>query len=291
MPKKNKLNVTAIPIPPGAAHPSPPDPRLPKHEFSMGFIAPKGSGKTTTLINLTNFYKGYFNKIIIFSPTVKNDEKWDWIRKQPLLVENKDLKEFIKKISEKEKDPDKIVHGAPTNQYDDFLNEEFSPFIPDECFLDSYDESTLESILSQQQSLINMMKSHGKTKHLADRILIIFDDLVGSKLFSGRSTNPFKKLNTNHRHYSISMLMVTQAYKEIPKTCRTQFSCLIVFEIPNDRETRVIYEENPMGLKMNDWYDLYNFATEGDHNFLFINYQQPKTMRLMKNFEQYLFFQ
>jgi Ni2+-binding GTPase involved in maturation of urease and hydrogenase len=70
------LIVKPIPIPSGATHAEPPHSVLPKHEFSMGFIAPKGSGKTTALINLIDFYKGYFNKIIIFSPTVKNDEKW-----------------------------------------------------------------------------------------------------------------------------------------------------------------------------------------------------------------------
>jgi Ni2+-binding GTPase involved in maturation of urease and hydrogenase len=72
-----KLEVKPIPVS-GHEHPSPPHDMLPRHEFSMGFIAPKGAGKTTTLINLLRFYKGYFHTIVIFSPTVKNDEKWDW---------------------------------------------------------------------------------------------------------------------------------------------------------------------------------------------------------------------
>jgi len=52
---------------------------LPKHEFSMGFIAQKGAGKTTTLMNILHFYKQYFHTIIIFSPTIDNDEKWEWV--------------------------------------------------------------------------------------------------------------------------------------------------------------------------------------------------------------------
>ena len=83
--------------------------------------------------------------------------------------------------------------------------------------------------------------------------------------------------------------MVTQAYKEIPKTVRTQFSCLIVFEIPNENEIKVIYEENPVGYKMLQWMQIYNHAVEGDHNFLFINYQKPKKLRMMKNFQEILF--
>lgn len=40
-------------------------------------------------------------------------------------------------------------------------------------------------------------------------------DLVGSSLFSNARNNVFKGLNTRHRHYSCSMLMVSQGYKYI----------------------------------------------------------------------------
>jgi hypothetical protein len=83
--------------------------------------------------------------------------------------------------------------------------------------------------------------------------------------------------------------MVTQAYKEIPKTVRTQFSCVIVFEIANEKELEVIFEENPMNLKKDDWMQVYQHATDGDHDFMFINYQKPKRLRIMKNFEKILF--
>lgn len=74
-----KLQIKQIPLPSGADHPNPPNDALPKHEFSMGFIAQKGAGKTTTLMNILHFYKGYFHSIIIFSPTIDNDEKWEWV--------------------------------------------------------------------------------------------------------------------------------------------------------------------------------------------------------------------
>lgn len=65
--KVMKLIIKPIPIPNGAQHPGAPDKILPRHEFSMGFIAPKGSGKTTALMRLIHFYKGYFHNIIVFS--------------------------------------------------------------------------------------------------------------------------------------------------------------------------------------------------------------------------------
>jgi hypothetical protein len=133
-----------------------------------------------------------------------------------------------------------------------------------------------------------VLEAHGKTKHLANRLLLVFDDLVGSDLFNGNKKNVAKMLSTNHRHYSASTLWVTQAYKEIPSTIRKNFTCMIIFDIPNDQEVRVIYEENSMHLKFKPWLELYEYAVSGDHDFMYINNQKPKGQRVMKNFDQYL---
>jgi len=166
---------------------------------------------------------------------------------------------------------------------------DWSPEIPEECFFDDYNEERFQSIMEEQMGMIKMLKKHNKPKYLANRILIIFDDLVGSALFSGSRGSYFKGVNTRHRHYSSSFLMVSQGYKEIPKTIRSNWTCLIVFEIGNEREVQVIYEEYAMGLKSDDWLELYKHATEADHSFLFINFQKEKRLRMMKNFDQVLF--
>ena len=68
-----KLLVKPIPVPTSSKHPPPPNDILPYHEFSMGIIAPKGSGKTTVIANLLHFYRGYFHTILVFSPTVASE--------------------------------------------------------------------------------------------------------------------------------------------------------------------------------------------------------------------------
>lgn len=161
--------------------------------------------------------------------------------------------------------------------------------IPEECFFSDYDADTLQTVMDEQMAIVKLLKKHGKSKHMANRLLVIFDDLVGSTLFSNARGNPFKMLNTNHRHYSASLLMVSQAYKEIPKTVRTNFSCLIVFEIPSEKEIEVIFEENSLYMKRDEWMEMYEHAVEGEHDFLFINYQKPKRLRAMKNFAKVLF--
>ena len=217
----------------------------------------------------------------------------DWVKKQKLIAENKPLKRWVREQSN-ERARDQIVQPAPIgHELEGLVNMrdvDHDGFIPEEYFMSTYNQDTLRDIMKEQMNVVELLKKHGKTKHMANRILIVFDDLVGSSLFSEHKDNPFKMLNANHRHYSFSMLMVTQAYKEIPKTVRTQFSCVIVFEIANEKEVEVIYEENPMSLKREAWQEMYLYATEGDHNFMFLNYQKPKLERVMKNFKEVLFF-
>ena len=205
------------------------------------------------IANLLKFYKNYFHTIIIFSPTVASDEKWDWVKTQKLLAENKSLKRWIRDMSSQNQQ-NQVVQPAPiTHELEGLVNQRdnnHDGLIPEDHFISEYNEDTLQKLMDEQLSVVRLLKKHKKSKHLANRMLIVFDDLVGSSLFSGKKDNPFKILNANHRHYSCSMLMVTQAYKEIPKTVRTQFSCVIIFEIANEKELEVIFEENPMSLKV-----------------------------------------
>lgn len=210
---------------------------LPQHEFSAGVIAPKGSGKTTWMINLLDMMAGYFHMITIFSPTLNSDDKWEYVRKRPLLAENKALKQFL----ERKHRGNPVVTGIGGDDDGRRAREEHVPQIPEDQFMTEYDADTLWNMMTEQMEMIEKLKAMGGSKYISNRWLIIFDDLVGSTLFSNARRSPFKMLNTNHRHYNASILMVSQAYKEVPKSVRTNFSVLICFEVPNESEVRVIY--------------------------------------------------
>lgn len=286
------LIVKPIPVPHEYKHPPPSSDVLPTHEFTLGLIAPKGAGKTTTIINLLKFYKDYFHTILIFSPTVESDEKWDWAKEQKLVIENKPLQKWIQEMAKEKHSDNKVVDKPALDTALEGLvqsRDDFTGKILEEHFFTNYDDETFRDIMEEQLSVIKLLKKYDQPKYLANRILVIFDDLVGSSLFSGKKQSYFKGVNTRHRHYSASFIMVSQGYKEIPKTIRTNWTALIVFEIGNEKEVEVIYEEWPMGLKRDDWMELYHYATKDDHSFLYINFQKPKRLRMMKNFDQYLF--
>lgn len=290
--KVKEAIVKAIPVP-NESHPKPPFEALPKHEFSMGLIAPKGCGKTTTICNLLLFYKKYFHTIIIFSPTIDSDEKWDYIKKQELLIQNKPLIDWIKKKKELVSKDDIVSNrgSLKSAEFDGIVDEydnDFDGKIPNVCFMTDFCEKTLADILTEQKKVITLLKKYGGSKYLANRILFIFDDLVGSSLFSSARESVFKGFNTRHRHYSASIIMVAQGYKEIQKTVRTNWSCMILFEITNDKELEVIYEEFSMRLKRDEWQRVYEYCVKDEFSFLFYNVQRERNSRIMKNFTETL---
>jgi len=157
------LDVKPIPTPNAFNHPAPPSNILPRHEFTLGLIAPKGSGKTTLIANLLKFYKGYFHSILIFSPTVASDEKWDYVKQQPLLGENLPLKQWL--LKKQKKNTKSVVEGKKEEPE----LEPHDPLIPEDCFYSDYDEDTLAGIMDEQMQLVRMLKEHGKSKHMANR--------------------------------------------------------------------------------------------------------------------------
>ena len=161
-----------------------------------------------------------------------------------MLAENKPLKDWIKRQeAQSKKEGDGIVDNPPVSHELEEAAEGpgFTGFIPEEHFFQDYDEDRFSGVMSEQLKMIRALKKHGQPKYLANRLLIIFDDLVGSDLFNGRRGSYFKGVNTRHRHYSASFLMVSQGYKEVPKTIRTNWTCLVVFEIGNEREVLVVF--------------------------------------------------
>jgi hypothetical protein len=275
-------------------HPLPKYETCPKHEFSMLLIAPKGSGKTNLICNLIlNHYKGYFHQIWVCSPTAESDEKWDVVKKtKGILVENKELYRVAHGVPKRKGIP-KVVHGPAREEPKSIkgvekAKEDFDGKIPKEDFFERM-EDVLPRVAEQKQ-IIERLKDRNVPhyKQVADRILVILDDQAGS-FPAGCTTNPMSNFVIKHRHTSTSIILVTQAYKMIPKSIRTNCNCMILFRIPNLMELKMIYEENPEGLNEQEWMQKYEEATNENFSFMYINNKFPKNQTIFKNLDQPLF--
>jgi hypothetical protein len=147
------------------------------------------------------FYQGYFHKVCILSPTVKSDVKWKYAMKLPVLAENKPLKNWIKQLKQK-KENDSVVSPATIDQRLNGLidDKKFEPQIPEECFFHGSEVvGAIRKLLDDNKDIVDLLDEEGQMKTLADRILLICDDQVGSDLFVGPLKKYFVGANTRHR--------------------------------------------------------------------------------------------
>ena len=121
---------------------------VPKLPMRSMILAPSGSGKTVLLQNMIlDIYRGCFNRIYIFSPSIDIDHTWH------------PVKEYIAK--------------------------ELQPNEHEKIYFDTYNPSELEGIMETQHKVINYLKSQGHTKLF--QILICIDDWADDPSFTRNS--------------------------------------------------------------------------------------------------------
>lgn len=268
---------------PKVAHPI-----LPQHPFSTLLVAPKGGGKTNLICHLLlHQYKGYFNRVVVCSPTLENDAKWEMVKKtKGILKENKKLEQILKGKPKNKKrwkivfenPEDSAKNSKPESKFDGRIDEE-----------DMFSEQhKIFPIIEHQQAVIEYLRDHDHVedaRYIIDRVLIILDDQAGLFKMSV-SNNPMINFVLKHRHSSTSLIFVTQAYKAIPKSIRINMNSLILFEIPNSVELRTIYEEYPDKLEEDEWMWLYWHIIDSEpYSFFYLNNHFPAGERIHKRFE------
>ncbi len=116
----------------------------------MILLAPSGSGRTVLLSNLIlNIYRGCFERIFVFSPSIDIDKTWETVKKH----QSDDMKAIAK---DKEK-----LH------------------------FNYYDPADLEHIINTQHKVIKLMKASDKEKLLS--ILIVIDEFADDAVFMRQS--------------------------------------------------------------------------------------------------------
>ena len=208
--------------------------KLPLRDIILG---PSGAGKGVLLSNMIlDIYRGCFDRIYIFSPSVNVDKTWV------------PVKEYIEKSQKV--DPQK-----------------------EQIYFDHYDPEALESIVSTQTKLAEHMKAKGYTKIY--QILIVIDDFADDSSFS-RHSKLLHALFTRGRHSMISTIVSTQKYRAISNIIRVNATNLYVFRLRNAGDLDAWVEECSAIADKKTLLELYNLATAEPYSFLFIKLNAKK---------------
>jgi len=207
---------------------------VPKVPIRMICLAPSGSGKTVLLSNLIlNIYRGCFERIYVFSPSIDIDQTWEAVKK---------FQTDTMKVSEK--------NGK------------------DKLYFNHYDPNDLEKIIDTQHKVIKLMKEH--KRHKLFSILVVIDDFADDPVFT-RQSKLLHSLFTRGRHSSISTIVSTQKFAAIHPIVRVNATSLIVYRLRNNKELESFLEEVSGLTGKKDLQEIYRVATRDEYSFLYVN--------------------
>ena len=206
---------------------------MPNLPARMLCVASSTGGKTVLIQNLIlKIYRGSFERIYIFSPSVHVDDTWTAVKKY--------ISDVMKVDTEKE-----------------------------QVYFEDYDPIALKKIIETQHKVIDFQKKN-KQKDLFS-ILIVVDDHADDPKFV-RYSNILHGLFTRGRHSAISCILSTQKYNVLAPIIRLNTSALFIFRLKNMNEVNAFIEENSALVDKKTLYEMYQQAVnDAPYSFFYIN--------------------
>jgi hypothetical protein len=204
--------------------------KLPMRAVILG---PSGSGKTILLQNMIlDIYRGCFERIYIFSPSIDVDMTWSPVRK---YIED-------------------VIKVKPTKE--------------DPIYFDHYDAESLSKIIDIQHRLAEHQKKNDHSKIY--QILVVIDDFADDPAFT-RHSKLLHSLYIRGRHTFISTITATQVFNALHPVIRKNITELYVYRLRNYRDLESLVDELSALYEKKTLLQLYNIATSEPHSFLYIN--------------------
>jgi hypothetical protein len=266
----------------------------------------RGSGKSIAITNLIRMYKeelGSDLRVIVVSPTFGSNYKLLsdlGIDRADVFEEpDDDVPAKLIKIANDERDA--FLEWQHLDQYyNQFIKTIKGGF---------FDRSKMDDYMIQYYNPLTNQFERPKPKYpcyLKGKPPVLFtfiDDAQGSKLLS--TNKKMLQLCLRHRHLGqmpaptggavgMSLFVSTQTFKSaggLNKAIRNNSTSIILFKTKDMTELKQIAEAFSGEIPVDRFFELYEQATKGDHNFLFVDLHHKKDVQpsgFRQNFDTYL---
>lgn len=283
--KKIKIkNLDIIPSK-GDAFPYKTDKDMPKLHMCLIANAKRGGSKTTSIVNLMERLP--FERIFIVSPTYNSNLdlmlrlKIDSIDVYDDPNDISCLDDIINKIDTERDDLEKYLDQI--NRWKDlqkFLNNTNALFtIPDDLLEDFFSGGNF-----QKPTWKYGLENNDDLKPIKPCIVVLFDDCIGSSIFSGKGEKKLNQMVIYMRHLGqlknggaigCSFIFSIQSYTSknsgLSKTIRNQMTHMMLFKTKNIKELDLIADEVAGEIDKKTFIKLYNEAIKEKFDFLFID--------------------
>jgi hypothetical protein len=171
---------------------------------------------------------------------------------------------------------DKITLVMPKNSRSSLQKDPFED-LPEEQQFESFTPDVIQKVKDIREDFNELDKKNKRPRNQ----LLILDDITAT-LKQNDIMKSLIELATNRRHYKLSIILLVQYLRAIPKPVRFQITSLVFFKPSNQIDSKILHEEY-VNLKYNDYQDLARFVWVNSHDFLMIDKQSEK---YYKNLQQ-----
>ena len=157
---------------------------------------------------------------------------------------------------------DKILLVMPKNSRASLKNNPLDDLPPDQTF-ENFGPDVVQKVqeIREEFNTLNIKKPKNRNQ------LLILDDVTA---YLKDHPKELIELATNRRHLKLSIILLSQFIRAIPRPVRFQVTHLTVFKPANELDAKVI-EEEFINLPKETFKNLCRFVWDGPHSFLFID--------------------
>ena len=154
--------------------------------------------------------------------------------------------------------------------------------IPKQRIVDNPEKDEQKALKMIMTAQAEMIKKKGADK--SPQVCIIFDDIIGCRKFL--RTEEFAKAFIGSRHYCITSMILSQAWTQVPRTCRLQATAIFYWRGSQSEMELLAQEYAPPGFSKKKFLAMVNWATGEPYQFLCINKNQKMRDRFRKGLDE-----
>jgi ABC-type dipeptide/oligopeptide/nickel transport system ATPase component len=224
----------------------------------LNLVGSLGSGKSTVLLQILRLYDTTktFHKIFFYSPTMKNEEKAEY------LPDNTEIFETFSLALYREH---KLYIETEIKEYKIYLE-----------YMEIYKKFLKRQHLTRDEELILSFNDfeplHTVHKHMPSFVQC-YDDMQSDKLlFSPSMKSEITSGFLNTRHRNTLCIFSCQSFKcSVPKQLKSQVSVYILFACKSIRYQRDIAEDLVGKVPVNTFLKLWDYATKEKYHFFTVD--------------------
>jgi GTPase SAR1 family protein len=176
------------------------------------------------------------------------------------MISNKGENRIYRKVF------DKILLVMPVNSRKS-INKNPLDDLPDDQTFNEFSFDVIDKVKEIRDEFDELDKKKKRVRHQ----LLILDDITAT-LKNIDIQKSLIELATNRRHYKLSIILLVQYIRAVPRPVRFQTTALIFFKPANQLDSKIV-EEEYVNLKRDEYNDLTRFVWQDQHDFLYVDKQ------------------